>query len=1357
MRKLALLSLVALFGCTPKPVQVRPHDGARATAAAPSGGQSTDESNPPQISTRANVQPFTAEELKGLVDDRAAILRSLRAGERLDLALRLTPVVLNTEFAIAPNAPRDFNQRVLEIYQNALLALMAKHPNEPATKSLVQEFSSFALSGCSETGENCRHLRFFNTPLTSDIFYRIATQRAEEIDSISDANARNAALREHYKIIRLGILQPRNRTANAEVGLLYVRHANAYSKALEGDPNQALLSRHWTFLTQTLQELGSRVNDTNKQRVFCEFLIGLDPLDPNSASQKQLGSSRNDLLSPYISCSANKGILRDRISQLLQKHRDDALAKDWSKGDAIPGEVPIAVAQEYVKKFPNQLRALKVEDSTTDPYVEYVLSEIYHDNIQPPLAKQYLEAPGIKFNHMDLVRGTRKMIQTQTAYLMLRSQEVLNNELKKQFKERSGLTTDFFANTVEEVNKKTQEAWKRLPDKAARMSSFLNSVLEEKYGARDQGRMNAQDREISVEYTRLKNQLSLQVFSAHLTYMAASPLMVPLNYYMSKFGGPVKFKISWWGGAGGNWFTADGRSALQSLIDAAGDLSQMFNYGAQSYKLDHLQAGYVIDAALRIGMFDNVNLALAEKPEDKNIINDAEYLFFKRYLFETMELFRSPMSDQLRDLINQQNSQAYRNFLTQTCTNPLQSYSAMKIQDLLYGSLMSTENVNNALGQIYRGDSGAASFRSARTRADRLLRIFKDYFYGPDAESRLTREKLARRDAIFAAMEQEIQEYAKVERAYNAKVREMDAQLVNAQRDCLVRLYRADWYRRYKIYDLNIEFYRNVHAGMTLLRAAREAMSSLPQQSNSDPEPQFLAKLGEVVTQIPDLTLRNRVAAQLARIHELELMKHFSPATGSLEQRLEAAVNALWSIHNEDAAPFVAASSGRDRVERVGYLVRGVEPASVRRIKRVNTINANVFVQGRWDSLMRVRRQLETALVPVEEIQRVVPTEGLQEHQPGMALLAPNLDIRVPSISELETDTTYYGDQRRDPVNYTADSEEFVRRAMTQFAGRHENGAQHISWHSGPNLDAVQMRLSRLIDLGIMPIETGADPCPRDAMDRPFEDSQKAPSCQFWNSTPRQALAYFMSWSDMLNLNARDRYYLNYMTWDQRFQTAATLYFAYKSEPSTNKWTWFDMLYIRNFTSQQTSTARGGALWVERLEGSWPFQMWFESRREKFQPELHLFEVNSSYLDGERTHWRRPILRQLAATRAFEQTVEDLESAVAKSEQPALPEIVFAREKGVLRRDEPYLTEGESTYRYIPIRTRSGGERAATPIYLEDDSKRYFWDTVRSFNQTEVDCQLVAKSGDPDFVPEFAKTTDCQQRVNQWLQTTYAK
>lgn len=1301
-----LILFVLLFSaCTPKEVPVREHSGARLTAPAPR------EETPSQ----------------NLVQDRKGLSEQFARGESLERIYSLADKVLSDDFVQDSRANSDDSVAAVSLFQQGLLQLIKNQAADPKVIKLAERYKDFVLQDCDTNGNQCTNLGYFaNKQFTSDIFVVLAKGKADQLRQTNS----NTGLDEYYKMLRLGALATRNRVKNQEVDLLYVEFASRYTKHLEakGKQTEKLLERHNIQLNEILLDLSSQGVAGEKRKPYCDFVL-------------QSKSLSKELAGEFIRCASERKILRQTVTQFVESERAKVKAKDGNSQD-----ITFAQAIDFLKtKKPHVLNAMGVKSEALDPYVEFVLNSVFYDRMDLNTAIQYWRAQ-TDVTDAQFISQAREYIQIQILYLVQSSQMVLAEEMKTQLKKRGGLSTDFFADTLDSVNQKTQFPWQDLKLRVGRTKDFMMRLFDEKYGFRAQGQVQTGEKGAAQDYIQLKHQLDS--VGTHLSVTSVASMMLPVNYYLSRANGSIKIFIPWWRGSN-QWFEIDSRGALSRLIDYGGDLAQLFNYGEQSYRFDPLQSIYVVDVALRNGIFDTVPLNLIETAEDKNLSEENEYLFFKRYLFETLDVFRSSLQSGLRDLEILETSEEFRSFLGNICENPLHAYANMTLSQLQSGTLQTGPLTDSIVKKIYMDRKGE-NYQVAREQAERVLKIFRQHFFGENAENRLSAEKLSKRTAILAAMEKEYDRYFQIERKYNRKWVQLDKKVVTGQRDCIMRIYRADWYRRYKIYDLNIEFYRDVHAAMSVLRAVKSSDAN-------DSAPDYLSQVAaEVAAKIQHPEVRLRALRLLEMIRTTGLLAvHAADVNGS---KLESSLNDLLGVHNNGTTPYVVRDSSGRVAGGVGYFVTGVgEAPKSKAIKRMNWIGAENFRQGKWDSLVRVRRQLQITEVPTAEIQKELGLTNVPESRPGYTPLAPNIDVTLNSINELENDTQFYGNIVRDDVTYKENPEEFVRLAMIQFGGWHtalgQTGGQHISWHSpsGSNLEGLRSRTRLLFSANRSEWEYGEQKaCSRDKWERPIA----GPDCDLFKIPADEAIKYFLSWADLLNMNERDRGILLYLQWPSRFGDLSKEYFANANELTTTRWTYFDEIYRRHYSS--TSVARDGRTpsasdYREELDGKRDFLSWLNSKRIFFKPENHLFAVNNDFMSLTRHLHRARVMRHLEAVKAFEKTVAKIEDGVAQNQIAKLADVVIEREIGSLRQDENYDFDN---YRIMRVRTRSEGPRSGTPIYLRDDGespKEWFWSFVRSFNVKDADCEFLPSSTDPDFVPgSDNEKAECSQRFLQW-------
>ena len=1290
----------------------------------------------------------------------------------------LVPLVLKVE-SIEAQRTNSKLPELLSVFNKGLLKALQKYPQDAFSWPILEQYKQVAFSGCNEALENCRTLDFFRRDhLVPAIFLSMAKKQSEglshqraERDKLATSCGRDNAtcqaslktlneklyadVKDFYRLLLVGGYDLHNKTAASDADSLYVRHAGEYYEYLgHAQASPATKKRHFEILNTALLNIKSQQSTSEKRQQYCDFVMELRPYAMGSGLVNQYDARGiKELVSDFISCASERKKLESSIAEHLKVQR--ALLEERAKTSEDPSYF---WAAQKLKDTPYLMHNMQIEPISTESIYFFIIDRLFYEEIDLVLATEYYRK---MVSHDDalLLKTADNYLRTQLIALAKKTIAKLGEQLRTNYEKSKGLSTDMIGDTVGTVNNETQNDWlKLLRTRVPFISDFIRRIYDEKY-AWSIGNSS----ELSKNYVAFKEKIeSLQ---DSLTISVQTPLMLPITYYISKTPGVVKFFVPWWP-EGVQWFEADGTRALARLFDGKRNVSQLFRLGSNETKLESLQVQHSFDAALRLGLFDAVPFDLVEEDRKVARFGDApppgEYLFLRQILRDYFSDYKTGAENKLTEIRELQNSLAFRDRFLNACENPLAAPLTIKMSEFYSFTLLADKTLILPVEKIYSLDLYLNGFSGSQVNFQRLLDILSNYYKAKDAELRVPPAKLAMHKQILDGLREDFESYLAIERNYLRAIEELDHLIVNKERDCMARLYRAEFFRKRELTRLNQEYYRNVHAAMTLLRATA--------QSKFDADDRIVtltSALKAVDTWQPEAKLDASMVADIRQ----RMTALATKATGNYlwttiknndaREKFANALNEALNVHNDQNSERVERDSKGRVVNEIGYLVTGVPPLSEgRRIKAVNQFSGDVFTQSAWDSLARTRRLMQKAWVRADDVNRAL---GTKLPAGSEVPLAPYTEVILGSFAELDSNSNYR-EPKRNITKYQADQRLFVNDTMWQLAGYWPGGEQHFAWFTpaGTSTDLVSKRQAKLKEIMLKPLETTASKSVACADDLwRYKSSQtlqgSSEPCHLWSVSVKEYLDYSLSWRDLLDHPPEVRETIEMVSARQYNGNAILSRFQYNLDPKTENWTYFDQYYRTTITASEFGGSGTGIIFKEYVQGSSEMESFLKLKREFLRPNQHYFALTDHLTQLQRTSLRAPIMRQRFLAKDFEIAVRQIEDQVKNQTLAPLPPIVIRRDpEEEQNNDGPHLAGG---WLYMPVKLREGGPRAGTPIYLKDDensaqvfARNYF----TSFVIKNTECEMLPQPSDPDFAlyPSFqsAQTNDCNERNRLWQQ-----
>lgn len=1330
---------IVFFGCTGKSSNRTLHEGPI--------GATGDTQATVKLSATDSVMLAFSERIK--TSER--IRNSRTAAESLTIATQLERIILNS--AVLSNPALSGSSQfaaLISQFNSAFLKAMEQDFSVVKKSGLMERYEAATLAHCTLTLRTCVRLaRFKSDHLTSNIFMRIAGSLEPEI--IERRNRRESIIQrladprkrqvDDPKILRseeqiyfplvqryFRLLMVAYETSNGRpMPLIDQKYVNfsrdyfEYFRSLSGTQKQPELQlRHRDTLMLALGHLRNQSRSGSISSQYCQFMIALNPLDTEIFTSINMDKrAQRSMIAEFVECASQNGKLNALISEYVKKQ--NVRQKATYQADKANSSSRLKVksegytyALEALREVPFLVNNLDIQMTSREDLAFYILDNVFYKRMDLNVALDYWLRAG-KINDTEFLKFARNYARVQTAYVLQVTLKNYGKILSEQFARRGGLSSDFFYDVVTEVNSGAQFDWVELLGRLQFLREFFIKVYDEQLTRR------SKDLELQKEYLGLKEDLG--AWPDHIAMAVSAPMTIPLNYYMAKAQGTIKIHLPWLKSSD-QWVDIVANETLSKLLSPDFNTQMpFFNFGSLDMKFDLLGKLHMLDYAFRTGIFEFVDFALLE--EDKQTRLAPEVLFFKQYtkdLLTTSESsFRSEIEKLEASVRNRNFSQAFMG----ACEDPVNAPVSYSLSDLGMGTFLRDQGMLSSIDPIYMTSSYRSAWRLYRDHLMQFIRVMEHHLGSPGAEQRLSASKARIRNQIIDQVRAEVEQYASLERKWFALVIELDRMIVNQQRNCLVRLIKAEFLRRGELMSANVDFYKNIHAGMSILNVIH---------------PDNPTTIDEA---IKTFTFRSSSLEGDVKIRANRLLAIVKNAGLMGSMTLSDALNEILRIHNINKSPY----------DQIGFYVAGLETyeQSGKRVKSLNSFTHKFFYQGKWDSLIRIRQQLSTLHVDSQKV-----NASLGTNYQGIFSLAPNTHIPLGTFGELELKAEYKDNAQKNIV-YTTEQLPFVRAALIQLAGAESGGNQYISWYNS-DISLVEKRLNWLKsvqELGA--IETSDDDhrtCPRDkwgsiqavkdVRGQWLPGAPKISECNAIRVSSGDVIEAYLSTLSLLQIPEIERELLDLIDRPGRLEKRIKYYLMYNSEPSTSKWTYFDQFYRSNYTTF-TAIQPDGKSWKpvqkEDIRGRGEFRDFKDSFLRNIESSPALFPMRKAPTQIRRDHIRKRIDDHLEDILNFEESAYDLEQREIKLDD-------FLIEKTLVPRPDERLVFGN--WRVMEVKSRPTGPRQGKPIYLkdEDSAKSWFDGFLETFVIKDTDCLVLPVKGDPDYKAQLQGS--CRERYNAW-------
>lgn len=1333
-----LVAAIAVAGCKGKASKRTEHSGPRATDLADDTVSAKD----------TNVVMTTFKDRQAITD---RINGAKTAADALAVATELKGTVLDTGVLNDPEfSGRSEFDAVLSLFHRSIDKAMDLDLSYVEKSGILAEYETVVLSNCTVDLTGCTYLSIFKGDhLSARLLMRIAKTLETQIASTRQARTAAAkgesfdkaqssyfaVVQRYYRLLNLAY-ELSTSQANPVLDQMYVNSARDYFEYFRKLPEQYKRpDLHRRFRDTMTMALGHLRNQTraasglNEQ--YCSFLMALNPLNPEMFTTMDLDKrSRRSMLDEFVKCAEDKGELAQLIQAEVRKQNDLIKVNYANDAKEIPERYKVqsqgyAYALKSLEETPFFYNNLDVKLTPRDDMAFFIADSVFYQRMELAAAQTYWNR--IKgLNELDFMKFMHNYARVQTAYVLQVTMRNYGKIFSERYKKMGGLSSDFFYEVAKEVNDTSQFAWVELRDRLAFMKEFITKIYDGKLAQS----VGEGSKELQKEYLSLKQDLNNDNLNDHFAMAVTTPMSIPLYYYMAKAQGTIKFLVPWVTSSSNQWFDVPAQDALaQFLTPYSMGSFPFFKFASNNQALDEYQKLHVLDYALRIGVFEFIDFGLLDEDKAKN--QPSEVLFFQQAIKDILKNFEYSFTNQIEKLRIEAAGSNFKGLMS-ACQDPLSIANSLDLRDLPMQTLLKSDSaIVQPLSTIYQADGFIGAYRAYRDGILQLVKVMEKHFDGKNADARLTPAKLAARKQIAATVRAEVERFNSFERQMFAEVLSIDKQIVNKERDCLARMTKAETFRRNKVLADNVEFYKDVHAGMTLAR-------ELDGKAFSTADAGLAIFKSLAASKGLEADVIARAEALMIKIRESALLATMD---------IFGAVNAVLAVHNNDAPNY----------KNIGFFIEGLPTlsASGKPVKTINKIDRDYYWQGRWDSLLRTRHYLMNHIIDPAEANAAL---GIATYTKPMRL-TPNLRVGLGTFGELEVKDDYTTNTGPS-VAFSVKQAEFVKDAMVQYAGAGA-GAQFVSWLSpgGLSIALSEQRLNwkkKLMDLDVIETaDTDPEKCPKDQWGKILAvkdiDGRWLPGaphveeCKAIKVSAKDVMDSYRTALDLLRVSEEDRKFMNLTERLTRMTDRITYYLKYNSEKSTLKWTYFDQFYRTNYTSVQVMS-RNGREWkpviLEDIRGRRDFIRFRDSYLANVDRSTALFPPTAPPTQVARDSIREQIVKHLGEITEFEETVYALENTRVDLGDFLIERTTTAEE------GEP-LVFGD--WRVMPVRERQTGERKGTPIYLEENSnsaKDWFSRYVNTFVTKDTDCFVLPTKDDPDFTKELTGT--CRDKLQQW-------
>lgn len=1208
----------------------------------------------------------------------------------------------------------SFRDLLLE-FNRGVVYLQTTSPEFLEKSGLLKRYISVLMEGCQVDLSECKNLAKFKV---DQLTAQVLSSQAASLDKkkITDAN-----IHEFYQLLKAS-LDMQARAKNYEVESLYFKHAIAYlqflknSKASWAKPMEARLKTDVSMiLTKMNGQYANNELSTEDKKKYCDFVNVIDPLGSNDKNQFLEEQKRRDLVQDFLLCQAGTSSLEDSLVKNLKVEKESQI-NDWkttsSKEKFAETRTIFNMGYNFIlealKKDPNLIKSFNLKLNHAQDGAFFVVDKLYYEKITLNQAQQLIESLKIK-SDADAIKMIRNYTQNQTAHLMNETLRIYYLIFEEKYK-ALGLKDTLFKETINQVNAELFPPWYSHFRKVAEIEKLLDVHFARKYRG---GFLSSNDSDfVKTQKDILALRSELSNIKNHMNLVLSTSMEYAMFYYMSQTQGTVKFDYNF----GTSIFTFDMKA--EEILSK----NIMPNLKSRSYrffniipKMGDLQEGteeslpiLSLQYALKIGLFDKFKFNLVQKETKKSGLE----LFVTQFLKEIIIAKRAKLESSLVDMDIFLRDTDLKERAAQLCANPMDTKFNIQSIESLQSGFAKDSLLFEKIGKIYDKSKILYDIQNPNMNINatqQVRRIIDDYLGSVGSGNHATVVKL---------FDDQINYITEIQKKLTLGMLELDSYFVKGSTNCLVKLARSEQYRRTRLLYEHIEHFKNVHAGITLLKMAEGKKNIL------------LDDLLAGAHAISSSDVKNRVSAIVQKLKEHNLY------TGSNldEAQLTVAVNALFAIHNDG-----------DIGDKYGYFVRedklNYRDGKPVDLKKISFFSSSGYIEGTWDAVLRTKSYLKKVVVAPQVLSELFDNNYSLPSYIGQNLINPQT-----TVNDTET-MTIWSSSKKIEVPYEADQDKFVANLTRKFAA--EPGAS-VSWFLGSDFTSLlEQRTNWLIEMSMSkPLVYGklTDPdCVIDGLDRVKKASsirnfkENINSCGVLKITAEDIIQSFLERIEFVNHNAEERNLYELLALKGKNPDKAMALVKYSSEESTHEWTYFDELVRKNYIN------KGGD--APYIEGMFGFNEFKKRKDRGLTAKDHLLGIGTLPITLIRESLRKDILPQIEWVFKLEKAIKKMEVEHGKDKSKKLPDIIFSTDS-VQRNNETLF---ENRWRYLHVKERSSG----TPIYLRESSESAInW--FRGYIETAVvedgQCEFLPKAGDSDAMG--LKQDNCSSDFKKWFEVT---
>ena len=1198
----------------------------------------------------------------------------------------------------------QFNRGIIQL-QGQSSAVLEK-------SGLLERYIKVLLDGCQKDQSECRHLLKFRADhLTSQVL----VSRAQIMDKnkLSDTN-----IHDFYQTLKAA-LDIQAVAKNYEIESLYFKHAIAYLAYLKArnEPwaklNEAQLKSDISMILTKLsgQYSSNELNEVEKKK-YCDFISQIEPLNTSNKVQMIEDSRRKDLIKDYLLCQAGKSSLEESLVKAVKQEKEEQIKK-WTAKSAEAGFFKAKGVQNF--GYNAVLKALEKDHKLTQAFKLnlnhaqdggfFIIDKLYYEKLDFNQAAKLLESVRIK-SDLDFIKNVRAYSQNQTAFLInetLRLYAIIFEEAYN----RLGLKDNLFREVINQVDAELFQPWFTHIRLLGDIEKLIQTQFDKKYRG---GNLNDKDFTITQkEILDLRSELSN--IKNHLSMVLTTPMEYALIYYMSQTQGTIKidFKRPYY------TYTFEqkadevlGKTVMPSLYNDKLGFFEIVPSGNEN-RSDNLSI-ISLQYALKIGLFEKFPFNLIQK-ESKSGLE----LFVTQFLKETLRSKRPEYEKELKKLKDLAEDRDFRNRAQDICENPIDTRFYLKsideirsgfaLQDSPYKEKMKTIS-DSTIRAILRPNDSLYSI-------NQLKLLIMNYLKATNGAEKAPIEKLFDNETGYIRNLQK--EMAKL-------MLDLDNYFVNESMNCVKKLARSEAFRRKRLLEEHMEYFKNVHAAMTLLRSIKE--------KNIDD----LAAMEEVANQQQNADVGTRMKRALKVIKDNHLwVKNGNDFQANYLSFVEA-INKVYAIHNNS-----------DLANKYGFYINeprlNFKDGKPIELKKISFFDDAALTEGVWDSTFRTKSYLSTVSVKASELSTLFEANFQHDSPIGTALLFPQT-----TYNDAER-LLIWDNTKKNEIPYDEKQEGFLKTAMLVFAAR--GGESQVYWFSS-NIDMMRDRLKWLITMSMAdPIAFGEqkDPnCKVDGLGRAkktvsLRDYKKDKDCGLLKVSSKDLIHEFLQQIEFLHNTPEERALYDFLGMYGKNVERAESTFKYHNEESTSEWTYFDE-FIRQYYINKEANG-------PYLQGMYSFTDFKQRKDAALNDKDHLLGMDDLPITLMRESLRKNILPQIEWVFKLEKAIRQMEIEHGKDKAKRLQDVVFAKSLGP--RNNEVLAE--NSWRVLRVRERSNG----TPVYLrdaelgQDSAIEWYRGYIRSSTVQKTNCEFLPQQGDSDQMTY--KSTRCEDRYNEWFKT----